>query len=94
MELTPQERTRLARGRPVDPDAHEALLSRERYVSPFNLALIYGGLRDNARTLALLEEAESERSQSMNLLVLSPAFDGVRADPPFAALVRHIGLLQ
>ena len=68
--------------------------SRERYVSPFNLALIYGGLRDNRRTLALLEEAERERSQSMNLLVLSPAFDGVRADPRFTALVRHIGLSQ
>ena len=66
--------------------------SRERYVSPFNLALIYGGLRDNTRTLALLEEAERERSQSMNLLVLSPAFDGVRTDPRFTALVRHIGL--
>ena len=68
--------------------------SRERYVSPFNLALIYGGLRDNTRTLALLEEAERERSQSMNLLVLSPAFDGVRTDPRFTALVRHIGLSQ
>jgi TolB-like protein/DNA-binding winged helix-turn-helix (wHTH) protein/Flp pilus assembly protein TadD len=68
--------------------------SQERYVSPFNLALIYGGLRDNTRTLALLEEAERERSQSMNLLVLSPAFDGVRTDPRFTALVRHIGLSQ
>lgn len=68
--------------------------ARERYVSPFNLALIHGGLRDNTRTLALLEKAESERSQSMNLLVLSPAFDGVRTDPRFTALVRHIGLWQ
>jgi TolB-like protein/DNA-binding winged helix-turn-helix (wHTH) protein/Flp pilus assembly protein TadD len=68
--------------------------SRERYVSPFNVALIYGGLRDNDRTIAFLEEAERERSQSMNLLVLSPAFDGVRTDPRFTALVRHIGLSQ
>ena len=68
--------------------------SRERYVSPFNVALIYGGLRDNERTIAFLEEAERERSQSMNMLVLSPAFDGVRTDPRFTALVRHIGLSQ
>jgi hypothetical protein len=68
--------------------------SRERHVSPFNIALIYGGLRDNDRTIAFLEEAERERSQSMNFLVLSPAFDGVRTDPRFIALVRHIGLSQ
>ena len=68
--------------------------SRERYVSPFNVALIYGGLRDNDRTIAFLEEAERERSQSMNFLVLSPAFDGVRTDPRFTAFVRHLGLSQ
>ena len=51
-------------------------------------------VRGNDRTMAFLKEAERERSQPMNWLVPSPAFDGVRTDPRFAARVRHLGLAQ
>jgi TolB-like protein/DNA-binding winged helix-turn-helix (wHTH) protein/Flp pilus assembly protein TadD len=66
--------------------------SDRRYVSPFNLAVVYGGLGDNERTLEWLEKAYNERSPSLSLLRLSPAFDGVRSDPRFNALVQRVGL--
>jgi len=66
--------------------------SKERYVSPFDFAVIYGGLGDTERTLEWLQRAERERSPSLNYLILSPAFTSVRSDPRFMALVRHIGL--
>ena len=66
--------------------------SKERYVSPFDFALIYGGLGDRERTLEWLRKADAERSSSLNFLILSPAFTTLRSDPRFTALVRHIGL--
>jgi TolB-like protein/DNA-binding winged helix-turn-helix (wHTH) protein/Tfp pilus assembly protein PilF len=66
--------------------------SKLRYVSPFDLAVIYGGLGDKDSTLEYLEKAYDERSTSLALLKLSPAFVGVRSDPRFADLLRRIGL--
>jgi tetratricopeptide (TPR) repeat protein len=66
--------------------------SKLRYVSPFNIALIYGGLRENRQSLAWLEMAYAEQAPSLNLLTLSPAFDSLRGEPQFIALVRRIGL--
>jgi TolB-like protein/DNA-binding winged helix-turn-helix (wHTH) protein/Flp pilus assembly protein TadD len=66
--------------------------SKERYVSPFDFAVIYGGLGDRERTLEWLQKAEQERAPSLNFLILSPAFTAIRSDPRFEALVRHIGL--
>lgn len=68
--------------------------SKRRYVSPFNVALIYGGLGDKDRTLDWLERAYKERSPSLNLLKLSPAFASLRSEPQFRDLVRRIGLPQ
>jgi hypothetical protein len=65
--------------------------SKQRYVSPFDVALIYAGLRD-PKMWEWLEKAEHDRSPSLNFLVLSPAFADIRTDPRFSALVRHIGL--
>ena len=65
--------------------------SKQRYVSPFDVALIYAGLRD-PKAWDWLQRAERDRSPSLNFLVLSPAFAGMRTDPRFSELVRHIGL--
>ena len=66
--------------------------SRLRYVSPFNMALIYGGLGDNRQALDWLEMAHKEHAPSLNFLKLSPAFDGLHSEPRFTELVRRIGL--
>jgi tetratricopeptide (TPR) repeat protein len=66
--------------------------SKQRHISPFNLAVIYGGLGDNGRALECLEKAYEERSPSLNLLKLSPAFTSLRGDPRFVAMVRSLGM--
>lgn len=67
-------------------------LSKRRYVSPFDFAVIYGGLGDKDRTLEWLEKAYAERSTSLNLLKMSPAFVNLQSEPRFTELVRRIGL--
>jgi hypothetical protein len=67
-------------------------LSKRRYVSPFNYALIYGGLGERDLALRWLETAYDERATSLNLLKVSPAFKDMRSAPRFTALVRRIGL--
>jgi len=66
--------------------------SKVRYVSPFDLAVIYGGLGDKGRTLEYLEKAYDERSTSLALLKLSPSFASLRSEPRFAELVGRVGL--
>jgi tetratricopeptide (TPR) repeat protein len=68
--------------------------STERYVSPFNIALIYGGLNEKDRTLEWLEKAFAERSPTLSLLRVTPAFASVRAEPRFTLLVNRVGLPQ
>ena len=57
--------------------------SKQRYISPFNRAVIYGGLGDKRRAMEWLEKAYDERSVSLNLLKLSPAFISLRGDARF-----------
>jgi len=66
--------------------------SKQRYVSPFNLALIYGAVGDKNQALEWLEKAHEQRSPSLILLNLSPAFKGLRAEPRFIELVHSVGL--
>jgi eukaryotic-like serine/threonine-protein kinase len=65
-------------------------LSRTRYVSPVYNALIYMGLGDKPKALALLEKAYSERSDWMPQLNTEPEFDLLRADPRFRTLLRRV----
>jgi TolB-like protein/DNA-binding winged helix-turn-helix (wHTH) protein/Tfp pilus assembly protein PilF len=63
-----------------------------RYVSPYSVALVHGGLGDRDQALAWLEKAYVERSDYMVYLNREPMLDGLRSDPRFAALVRRVGL--
>jgi TolB-like protein/Flp pilus assembly protein TadD len=71
-------------------DLHE--LSKRRYVSPFDTAVIYTGLGDKERTLEWLEKSLEDRSWGMVRLKVDPRFDPLRADPRFASLLRRMGL--
>jgi TolB-like protein/DNA-binding winged helix-turn-helix (wHTH) protein/tetratricopeptide (TPR) repeat protein len=66
--------------------------SKQRYVSPFNLAVIYGAVGDKNQALEWLEKAHEQRSPSLVLLNLSPAFRSLRSEPRFVELVRRTGL--
>ena len=67
-------------------------LSKRRYVSPFDTAVIYAGMGDKERTVEWLEKAFDDRSLEMIFLKVDPRFDRLHADPRFANLLRRMGL--
>ena len=67
-------------------------LSKDRYVSPYFIALIYVGLNDKDEAFDWLEKAFAERSAGMVYLKVEPMFDPIRSDPRFQGLLRRVGL--
>jgi eukaryotic-like serine/threonine-protein kinase len=67
-------------------------LSRRRYISPHDRAIIYAGLGEKEQAFAWLDKAYADRSWPLPLLKVDPRFDSLRSDPRFADLVRRIGL--
>ena len=66
--------------------------SKERYVSPYFIALIYTGLGDKDQAFAWLNKAYEERHPYVNHLDVEPVFDTLRSDPRFEDLLRRVGL--
>jgi TolB-like protein/Flp pilus assembly protein TadD len=78
-------------------DAHKVITeltdrSAREYVTPYALALVHAGLRDNGRAFEWLERAGEERSPRLIFLSVEPAFDGLRGDPRFATFRRKLSL--
>ena len=67
-------------------------VSRDGKVLPFNLALVYLGLGDRARTLDNLERAFAADSQMMPWIGRDPIFDPIRSEPRFEALLNKMGV--
>jgi TolB-like protein len=68
-------------------------LSQQRYVSPFDLAVVYVGLGDRDTAFRWLEESYQQRVFRIIELTM-PMFDSLRSDPRWQDLVRRIGLPQ
>ena len=66
--------------------------SRKTHIPPYYLAIVYAGLNDREQTLDWLEKAYHERTNQMAYLKVEPAFDKLRADTSFQALLRRVGL--
>lgn len=66
-------------------------MSRRRYVSPANLALVYAGLNQPEEALAALEQAYLERSNWIPYLRIDPRFNTLRSNPRFIQIVRQVG---
>jgi tetratricopeptide (TPR) repeat protein len=58
----------------------------------FRIATYYARLGEPDKTFEWLDKAYEERNNRLTLLNVNPAFDNVRADPRFAALIRKVGL--
>lgn len=67
-------------------------LSRQEYVPPDLIALIYAGLDEKDQAFAWLEKAYEDRSFRMSWLKVEPRWDSLRSDPRFADLLRRVGL--
>jgi DNA-binding winged helix-turn-helix (wHTH) protein/tetratricopeptide (TPR) repeat protein len=66
-------------------------LSTERYVPPYNIALVYHALGEREATLAWLEKGYEQRDVRMVFLQVEPQWHNMRADPRFQALLRRVG---
>lgn len=69
-----------------------SLQSRQRYVSPYDLAIVYLGLLEQDQALACLERAAAERSFWVIWLNADPRFDLIRDARRYKALTRRIYL--
>src|SRR5262249_54305264 len=67
-------------------------LSQERYVSPYNIAMIYNGLGERDETLVWLERGYQQREPRMVFLKVEPKWNNLRGAPRFQDLVRRVGL--
>jgi DNA-binding winged helix-turn-helix (wHTH) protein/TolB-like protein/Flp pilus assembly protein TadD len=84
----------------VAGNRHEALkvitnlqeLAKEKYVSPYFIAIIHSGLKNRDEAFAALEKAFEERQPYLTHLKVEPVFANLREDPRFADLLRRVGL--
>ncbi len=70
------------------------LVTGKDYVSPVELAMLYVGLGDRDKAFSALNRGYAEHDSQMQYLLIEPHFDGLRADPRFAVLIRKVGLPQ
>jgi len=84
-------------GRVAEAQASLATLterSKTSYVSPVLFAQLHSALGDTGATLDALEQARDARATDLVWIGVRPAFDSMRIDPRFEALVRQIGLAR
>ena len=66
-------------------------LTKNRYVPPEFIAVVYEGLGERDKALQWFEKAFSERSMSAWILS-DPRLDQIRTEPRFKDLMRRMGL--
>jgi Flp pilus assembly protein TadD len=69
-------------------------LSTQKYITPFETAVIYIGLGKKDQAFEWLQRACDEREPLLVYLKVRPMFDSLRTDPRFASLFRCVGLPQ
>jgi TolB-like protein/Flp pilus assembly protein TadD len=78
-------------------DARQVLVelnevAKEKYVSPYDLAMIRAGLQEKEEAFRLLHEAFEQRSLWLGYLQVEPQWDPLRSDRRVHDLVQSIGL--
>ena len=67
-------------------------LAKQRYVSPYNFAIIYTGLGDKDRAFEWLTKCVEQRVLIIFHLKSRPLFDPLRSDPRYPDLLRRMNL--
>ena len=72
---------------------HEFLLRpKDQYISPYNWAMLYAGMRKKKEALAWLEKAYDERNGRLVNVAVHPQFAFLRGDPGFQNLLKRMGI--
>ena len=66
--------------------------SKTKYVSPYDIAVVYAGLDDKTRTFEWLNKAYDEHAALMVYMNSDPRLQPLRSEPPFQDLLRRMGL--
>jgi len=66
--------------------------SKDHYVRPYNIALVYHGLGDNDNALAWLQRGIDTRDPFMTFLKVEPKWNDLRGDPRFQEIFKKVGL--
>ena len=66
--------------------------SKQRYVSPFEFALIYMGLGEKDHAFEWLNKTFDENPYRISFIKFNPRFDSLRSDPRFTDLLRRMKL--
>jgi TolB-like protein/DNA-binding winged helix-turn-helix (wHTH) protein/cytochrome c-type biogenesis protein CcmH/NrfG len=64
--------------------------SNERYVPPYNLALIYNALGESGKALDHLEKGLAEKDVRMVFLKVEPKWNDLRGEPRFIELIKKM----
>jgi TolB-like protein/tetratricopeptide (TPR) repeat protein len=67
-------------------------LSGKRYVSAYNMGVLYAGLGERDEAFRWLEKVEEDRSEWFALINVDPRLDGLHGDARFAGILRRVGL--
>jgi tetratricopeptide (TPR) repeat protein len=73
---------------------HLRELSKRRYVSRCDLAIIHAGLDEKDQAFAWLQQAVDQHDFTVISAKGHPLFDPLRSDPRFGELLQRIGLAQ
>jgi len=65
-------------------------LSKDRYVAPYDVAVVYVGLGDTDQTMEWLQRAYEDHSAWLIWIELDLRFDGIRGDPRYRDLLRRM----
>jgi Flp pilus assembly protein TadD len=68
-----------------------AELSKHKYISPYDFAVIYAALGDKDHAFMWLEQAYEQRTPRLTEIT-DPGFKTLKRDPRFRALAGRIGL--
>ena len=67
-------------------------LSKQQYVSSYEIAVVYTGLGEKEKAFEWLKEAFEQHDGWLGLLSIDPRLDDLRSDPRFVTILKKMGL--